>query len=193
MFNNFAFCFPPLLIKYKPPLGTKTYGGLTLVIHIEGAMFQEPPHPPECLKATLLPPHRVDECPKCHPPYLEPLVLTFMRNWVPTVKWYISRWAGIGGTFTQNQGYTIMFSQNLASHSTTCKTGSATPLFMASYGPPLLTHLPSNLNSDQHQPMSAGPTPPLPHLHHLLISIFLMKWTPIEFAMINAAEKIVDL
>jgi len=154
------------------------------------------PHLPECLKADIyLPPHLVDECPKCHHP-IGAIVLTFIEEiGVPTVNWYIAAGQEFGWTFTQNQGYTILFSQNLALIPPPAKTGSAHHIFHGCpYGSlPLLTSPPQQSNSDQHQPMSAGPTPTTAPSSPSPDQYFSNEVDPIEFAMINAAEKIVDL
>lgn len=154
--------------------------------------------PLECLKADIyLPPHLVDECPKCHHP-IAAIVQTFIEEiGIPTVNWHIAAGHEFGWTFTQNQGYAIPSLQNLALVPPPAKSGSAHYIFCGRpYGSlPLLASPPQQSNSDQHQPMPAGPTPTTPTLPSSPSTDWYFSDKPdsIEFAMINAAEKIADL
>ena len=113
-----------------------------MVIHVEGATVPGAPHLPECLKADVyLPPHLVDELPECHRP-IAAIVQTFIEEiGVPTVNRYIAAGQEFGWTFTQNQGYAIPSSQNLALILPPAKSGSAHYIFCGHpYGSlPLLT------------------------------------------------------
>ena len=169
-----------------------------MVIHVEGATIPGAPHLPECLKADVyLPPHLVDERPECHLP-IAAMVQTFIEEiGIPTVNRYIAAGRAFGWTFPQNQGHAVPSSQNLALIPPPAKTGSAHYIFRGRpYGSlSLLASPPQQSNSDQRQPMTASPTLTTATLPSSQPTdrYFPAEPDPIEIAMINAAEKIVDL
>lgn len=169
-----------------------------MVIHVEGATIPGAPHLPEFLKADVyLPPHLVDECPECHLP-IAAMVQTFIEEiGIPTVNRYIAAGHAFGWTFPQNQGHAMPSSQNLALIPPPAKIGSAHYIFRGRpYGSlSLLASPPQQSNSDQRQPMTASPTLTTATLPSSQPTdrYFPAEPDPIEFAMINAAEKIVDL
>jgi len=126
------------------------------------------------------------------------MVQTFIEEiGIPTVNQYLAAGHEFGWMFAQNQGYVIPSVQNLALIPQPAKTGSVHFVFHGHLysSLPLLTSPPQQSNSIQHKPMPASPTPTTATLlsSQSTDQYFPDKLDPIEFAMINAVEKIADL
>lgn len=161
-----------------------------MVIHVEGATIPGAPNLPEYLKADVyLPPHLVDERPECHLP-----IATIVQNFieeigVPTVNWYTAAGRKFGWAFTQNRGYAIPSSPNLPLIPPPAKPSSAHYVFRGRpYGSLPLLGLPL-----QHSNSDSDPIPATPPSSESTDEYFPNELDSIEFAMINAAEKIADL
>jgi hypothetical protein len=173
----------------------RAYGGSTLVIHVEGATIPGAPILPECLKADVyLPPHLVDEVPECQFP-IAAIVQTYIEDiGIPTVNRYIAAGRNFGWTFTQNQStYTIPSSQNLPFIPPPAIPGSAHYVFRGRpYGSLPLQFQHSNSASDQQRHAGRTTSPPS-SLSESTDGYVSDDPDPVELALLNAAEKMVDL